>query len=311
MQNYRGKDENFIQTTPELIIRIKELKPQMNPAQRRISEIVLSHERNLQELGALSIGEFAGLGEVSEATVSRFVKFLGFENYRAFRTEILKGGFLQEKEYKKGQGYDIVHQTDTTKEISVKIFEANIQSLIDTMSIIDAQELEKVADLIVKKRSLIIFAQGRSRVVADSIRFRLYRLGVVCSLYYDSHEQAIVSSLAKEGDLVMSISTFGKSASVINNSKRAKEKGAYVVGVSSYRGTPLEELADCMLISASNEEGKFGEEPSCSTISQMVLLDCLYIIITNRIQDEAKKYFEETYEAISSERGVEINNKPK
>ena len=67
-------------------------------------------------------------------------------------------------------------------------------------------------------------------------------------------------------------------------------------------GTPLEKAADIMLIAASNEEASFGFEPSCSTVSQMVALDCLYIMITNRMNDEAQRFFRITCDAIESER---------
>ena len=139
-------------------------------------------------------------------------------------------------------------------------------------------------------------------MTANSIRQRLYRLGIACSSYSDPHEQAVAASLMKEGDAVMGISTFGRSKNVLKNLRIASENGATVIGVSSYRGTPLEKISDLMIISSSNEEASFGFEPSCSTVSQMVALDCLYIMVTNRMKEEAQHIFRITCEAIESER---------
>ena len=100
----------------------------------------------------------------------------------------------------------------------------------------------------------------------------------------------------------MGISTFGRSKNVLKNLRAAKEKGAFVIGVSSYRGTPLEKGADIMLVTSSNEEASFGFEPSCSTVAQMVMLDCLYIMITNSMKEEAQRCFRVTCEAIETER---------
>lgn len=64
----------------------------------------------------------------------------------------------------------------------------------------------------------------------------------------------------------------------------------------------MEEIADIILVSSSNEESSFGFEPSCATVAQMVILDCLYILITNLMKEEASECFRLTCEAIESER---------
>ena len=200
------------------------------------------------------------------------------------------------------RGYAGVDNMNDVRQISQKIFDTNIQCLADTLSILDCGAIEKVADLIVKSRQLWIFAQGRSVVTAGSLKHRLHRLGISCTIYSDSHEQAMSASLMKKEDVVMGISTYGRSRTVLKNLRIASSKHATVVGVSSYRGTPLEEICDIMLVSSSNEETSFGFEPSCATVAQMVMLDCLYILITNRMKEEASECFRLTCEAIESER---------
>lgn len=290
------KDERSTHAASEFVLNIRSLMQQMNPAQSRIAKYILA---NPEKLPGMPIGQLAKESGVSEATISRFVKFLGCANYRSFQAEMVKNNVLSNE---RARGYAGVRSADSAYQICEKIFDANIQSLTDSLAILDVDALERAADLIVETRKLCIFAQGRSNVTATSLRQRLYRLGIACTCYTDPHEQAMSSALMKQGDIVMGISTFGRSKNVLKNLRIAASHGAMVIGVSSYRGTPLEKVSDIMIISASNEEASFGFEPSCSTVSQMVALDCLYIMVTNRMKDEAQECFRLTCEAIESER---------
>lgn len=290
------KRENSLFQTSGLVLHMKAQLQQMNPAQSRIAKYILE---NPDKLPGMPIGRLARESGVSEATISRFVKFLGCANYRDFQAEMVKNNLLN---HERIRGYSDIKNMDSSYQICQKIFDANIHCLADTLTMVDAEALEQAADLIVKSRALCILAQGRSMVTATSIRQRLYRLGIACTSYSDPHEQAIAASLLKEGDVVMGISTFGRSKNVLKNLRFASSRGARIIGVSSYRGTPLEKVSDIMLVSSSNEDASFGFEPSCSTVSQMVMLDCLYIMITNRMKEEARECFRITCEAIESER---------
>lgn len=290
-------ENNFKQVTPTIVLNIKSKMQYLNPAQKSLAEYIL---HNFKEIEGMQISLLARNSEVSEATVSRFVKFLGYENYRAFQIEVARSEAAHDKSSLKG--YAEVTDLDDTDRICGKIFEANIQALRDTMTVIDCGMLELVADLIVNARTICIFAQGRSTVTANSIRLRLYRLGIQCTLLCDPHEQATASSLMKTGDVALGISTFGRSKAVLNSIRRAAANGAKVIGVTSYQDTPLEKASHITLRTINNDEADFGFEPSCSSITQMVMLDCIYILVTNRMKESAEECFKATCEAIQGER---------
>ena len=64
---------------------------EMNPAQSRIAKYILA---NPEKLPGMPIGQLAKESGVSEATISRFVKYLGCANYRAFQAEMVKSNVL-------------------------------------------------------------------------------------------------------------------------------------------------------------------------------------------------------------------------
>ncbi len=289
--------EDFGQVTPAILLNIRSKAQQLNAAQKTLGDYICDHFSSIEGMQINILAERSG---VSTPTVSRFVKYLGYENYRAFQVEVAKSEV--KNKHISLKGYSAIKETDGTDSICHKIFEANIQTLRDTLAIIDYELLEQAADLIVKAKQLVIFAQGRSAVTANSIRLRLFRLGITCTFYADTHEAAIASSLMKKGDIVMAVSTFGRSKSVLSSMRRAAQNGAKVIGVTSYDNTPLEKICHITLKTVDNEPVDFGLEPSCSTVTQMVMLDCLYILITKRLSTNGERSFKTTCEAIQEER---------
>lgn len=288
---------NFEQATPAILLNIRSKMQQLNPAQKTLADYICN---NFSMMEGMQINVLAKNSGVSEASVSRFVKFLGYESYRTFQVEVAKSEIRNVQTNIKG--YSGITASDGTESICHKIFETNIQTLRDTLAIIDYSLLEQAADLIVKSKRVAIFAQGRSAVTANSIRLRLFRLGITCTFYADTHEQAIISSLMGKGDIVIGISTFGRSKSVLSSARRSAKNGAKVIGVTSYDDTLLEKVSHITLKTINNDPADFGLEPSCSTVTQMVMLDCLYILITNRLSTSAEKSFKVTCEAIQEER---------
>lgn len=219
------QEKNSVFQTSELILNMKSQLQQMNPAQAKIAKYILEHP---DEIPAMPIGTLAKESGVSEATISRFVKFMGCRNFRAFQAEMVKNNLLN---HERIRGYADVKNMDSSHQICKKIFDANIQCLSDSLSMIDVDSIAKAAEMIVKSRKLCILAQGRSVVTANSIRQRLYRLGISCMTYSDPHEQAMAAALLQEGDVIMGISTFGRSKNVLKNLRFASSRGARVIGV--------------------------------------------------------------------------------
>lgn len=290
-------EKNLKQVTPTIVLSIRSKMQYLNPAQKSLADYILHH---YAEMEGMQISVLAKNSGVSEASVSRFVKFLGYGNYRSFQMEIAKSEAVKEKGSLKG--YAEVTDLDDSARVCEKIFETNIQALRDTVTVVRYDLLEQAADFIVKARTICIFAQGRSTITANSIRLRLYRLGIQCTFCSDTHEQAMASSLMTGDDVAIGISTFGRSKAVLNSVRRAAENGAKVIGVTSYQDTPLQRVADITLHTVNNDEANFGFEPSCSTITQMVMLDCLYILVTFRMKEKAEECFNATCEAIQTER---------
>lgn len=145
-------------------------------------------------------------------------------------------------------------------------------------------KIEKVSKLIVEAlkngRKIILFGNGGSAADAQHIacelvgRFKLERralpaialttntsvLTAIANDYgYDQVFSRQVEGIVERGDIVIGISTSGKSPNVIEGIKVAKERMAFTVGFTGREGGRLEEAVDICIKVPSNDTPRIQE----------------------------------------------------
>jgi len=284
--------------TPKLLIEIRSKYPEMNPAMKQISNFMLeNYDRSVY----MSLSEIAQQSKVSDASVTRFIRKLGFKNFKSFQVELAKS-LLSDEEKK--SVYGGVVAGDNVHTICEKVFHSNMQILQDTFNILDYKLIDKISELILKARKVLFWGEGRSFITAKSGQLRLYRLGIICTSSSDPHEQAVESCMVGPNDIVFGISNYGRSDSVIRNITRARGNGAKTVGITSVQNSPLTKCVDFILYSAINSNDQQQEifEPSCENLAQIAILDCIYIATLLKKPEKAMACLYRTSNALNQER---------
>ena len=155
---------------------------------------------------------------VSESSITRFSQKCGFKGYREFIYRYEEGFF---------------------KGISKSSF--NVEEVLNTYSrilnmfpsLIDNDQIDRIANLIRKSKSVLFVGIGSSGLVAREMQSRLTRLGIlVLSIDYQD-EMRMRAVFQKEDSLVMGISLSASKESVLFSLKQAKENGAKTVLITS------------------------------------------------------------------------------
>ena len=151
---------------------IGEYYPQLTKSEKRIA----NHIRERQEECAfLSAGELADILDLSEATMVRFARSVGFDSYPAMRK------FLQNT-YR----HRITHSTRLRSRLedlreTGDFFERLVISDIDYMTqaleTVDRDELHRAVELIQKHKRIFIFGVGPSVTLVNLMELRLCRFG--------------------------------------------------------------------------------------------------------------------------------------
>jgi DNA-binding MurR/RpiR family transcriptional regulator len=290
------------------MLQIKNQYSEFNPAMKQIADYLFTSDRQILYMG---ISELAAASGVSEASVTRFVRLLKFDSFKAFQFELAKSLMQVETGMVNNRiafEYGGVSPSDSAEEVGKKVFQSNIQMLQDTLRTIDYKKVEYVTDLIINARNLVFLGVGRSYITAESARIRFNRLGINSFSYSDTQEQIVAATTCTEKDVFFGISNFGRSASVVNNLCQAKTRGAATIGITSADGSPLTRIADtCFLVAfnSANMEYHTHEqafEPASETIAQMVLLDCIYMNVALKQDESCFEMFYNTVRVLSNER---------
>lgn len=159
-----------------------------------------------------------------------------------------------------------------------------LDEIASVLSKVDRNKLEEVVNSISKDKRVFVDGEGRSGLMGKSFAMRLMHLGYTV---YSVGET--ITPAVNKGDIYISISGSGESGNVVLNTKKAKEKGCFVIGVTSKEASTLASLTDKLLIVPGTTKGDKGEErKSVQLLSSLfdqsihVVLDALCLMLSKR-----------------------------
>ena len=135
-------------------------------------------------------------------------------------------------------------------------------------------EIDQVIGLIQKDRRIFVAGEGRSGFSAKGFAMRLMHLGYTVYVVGETITPAI-----KEGDILIGVSGSGKSISVVDAARKAKEKNASVIAVTSKRESPLAGFADQILVIPGTVKGDTGEKRGSIKLLSSLFDQSLHIVL--------------------------------
>jgi len=258
------------------LLRIRGLLPSLNPALRKIAKFILNNPHIIK---SQRINELAHECDVSESTVTRFVKAVNLNSFQELK--IIMAETTPEKEDEEFV-YDDVTKGDSIESIIDKIVFINSEALQDTKKVINIEEMERAISTIDTAERIDIYGAGGSSIAAENARMRFYRIGKRCLVYNDPNQQAVSASLLSPKDVAIGICNSGRTISTVNALKKAKESGATTICITNFDQTPITEFSDIKLFT-STQDSAFFQESMVSRVAQILIIDILYagLAITN------------------------------
>jgi DNA-binding MurR/RpiR family transcriptional regulator len=178
--------------------------PQLTKGEKQIANYLL---KNQDEAAFLSGGELADRLELSEATVVRFARKLGFESYPAMR-EALQENFRR----RVGHSARLRSRLDDLREggdIFEKVTVSEIDYLTEALQSVDRSSLQKAVTRIIACEHLFVFGTGPSISLVHLLNQRLTRFGKqVIPLTVAGRETLEPMMLMAKKDLLFAIGFF-------------------------------------------------------------------------------------------------------
>jgi RpiR family transcriptional regulator, carbohydrate utilization regulator len=284
---------------------IRRAQSQLNPSMLRIANYVLKHPEAVK---TFAIRELSLACDVSESTVTRFVRAIDVQSYQALKigiAEALSSHSKNPNATNEPSVFEDIGPGDTSEQIVKKIVYRNVSTIEDTAARLDHKELAKAAEAIDKCDTLAFFAMGSSTPAAENAVMRFMRVGKRCVFFKDQGVQQISSATLNQSSIAIAISNSGRTVNIINSLQLAKKNGATTIAITSFQDSPLAQAADIVLLTTVNDaasgSGAYQESMLAKT-AQLLVTDSLYSVFAVKHITRSIRKLKDTSAVIESTR---------
>ena len=251
--------------SPNLIRRITENQASLRKSEAKVANYVLA---NANEVIKMRIVDLASKSEVSEPTVIRFCKAIGFDGFQSFKLQLAQQLGL-------GSVFTqfAVEDNDTVADLINKVFDTTVGSLITAREEINSEVLEQAINTISNARRVEFYGFGASGSVAADAQHKFFRLQLSSAAYTDPHIQRMSAISLGPEDVVVAISQSGETQALLQSVALAREAGANVIGLAPHN-TSLSRVCN-LAIYVNMEEDLKSFTPVSSRIAHLVVIDVL------------------------------------
>lgn len=256
--------------------KIKKLYNTLSSSEKRVADYVLLNGHTVSKITLANISKEIG---VSEPTIMRFVKRIGYGGYSEFKLNLMKDWGRKSVAEKSDNKLLVdlhIKENEKIEDIPSKMIGMTIKALEDTLKIVDLDNYKRAIKVIQNSNIIDVYGVGNSGSIANDIMNKFLRIGLNCRAYSDNHLQQICASHLTKKDLAIAVSHSGSTIDTVNALKIAKESGAKTIALTNFKASSISEYADITLYTG-DVETTFYSERMVSRISQLVIVDMLYM----------------------------------
>ena len=147
----------------------------------------------LEQPGAIvnqNITALARTAQVSEPTVVRFCRTLGYEGWHEFKLKLAQGLALALPGADEQPSQD-----DLAGDLINKICSRSINTMLDLRNDIKPEIIQTALDILLRANKIEFYGQGTSGIVAADAQHKFFRSGVPTVAYADPAIHSIAASL--------------------------------------------------------------------------------------------------------------------
>ncbi|OGN89126.1 MAG: hypothetical protein A2Y88_01195 [Chloroflexi bacterium RBG_13_48_10] len=251
---------------------ISERYNQLTKSEKRIANYL---RKNQEESAFLAAGEIADRLGLSEATLVRFARSLGFSSYPAMRT-VLQEAFRRRVTHSarlRGRLEDLRQGGDIFERLVV----SEIDYLTQALETVDRQAFQKAVELLRSCERIFVFGVGPSVSLVDLIEIRLNRFGrQVIPLTTAGREILEPLMLMNDRDLLFMICFFDVTPTQQLILDYANEVSCPVILLTDTLGSVIGDKADIVLAARRGPMAEFH-----SLVVPMTIINTLLLAIAN------------------------------
>ena len=259
--------------------RLEDHLPSLTQSQQRIAAYLLA---NYDEAAFLSAADLVERLHVSEATLSRFAKAIGYDGYRElrrclqdlFRDQNTPASRLQRKLHELGSSQG---------SILAKVLDMEVQYLTEASHSIEPSDFDLAVSVLLSGQRIFVFGSGPSAILADLAELRLRRLGIMTISMTESGRHLLEKlQLLQLGDVVLATGFHTVRPELVTILDHARTTGCRSILLTDTLGPSLRGKVDVTLAARRGPVSTFH-----SLTVPMSILNALILAIAMARPDES------------------------
>lgn len=258
-----------------LVDRLKNTSS-LSVSERKCASYILIHPSEVLDM---SIHELAEKSYVSSATVVRLCKKMKTQGFGDFKIKLateINSFTLKHERIKDDFPFE---ESEGIKDILTNILNLHYQTLADTFNTLDHQQLERIAQLIVQKKSVYLYATGQSLVLAQDFQYKLLRIGIDANCESENGFSTMKATAQPVDSVAMIVSYYGKGKENLYISQILKERKIPTILITGPQTNPLCVNVGEVVHVPPNEQNVQKIATFSSRTAINLVLDFIYAVI--------------------------------
>jgi len=271
----------------------KLLRPRMKNF-NETEKLIAEHLINLgKDVVNKTLSELSDEIKVSESTIFKFVKKIGFDGFQDFKISVASNYRTNEELVV----FADISSTDPAYVIAQKIIHSSKQLLDNLLHSLKEEQLNKALELIYSAKCLHFFGQGASSVIALDSYHKFLRTSFRSNYIADYHMQLAQATKLGPEDCVLLFSHSGKTIETIELAKLLRQNGVKMIALTGNPDSELVKLSDVAFVVYS-EESAFRSEALTARILYLTVIDILYVAAMYHDEEKSKESLEKIRKAL-------------
>jgi RpiR family transcriptional regulator, carbohydrate utilization regulator len=271
----------------DFLLNLQSLYPTFSLVEKKIADAL---QKSYDRAPDMTVTELAEKSDVSEASIIRFARKIGYSGYYQMKIDIVKS-LVSGKESEK----ELSSEPDDLKALKSKAVKVALSNIRNSYDSIDMEALEKTVELISNARSIYFFAAGNSLHVALDASYKLGKLGYQAFCETVPERALLQARNMGPEDLAFAVSRSGSSKLVNQALAIVHSKNLPAVALTNYIKSPITKWCRHVLVT-SNHNTMFSRELIITRLSECAVIDLIFYVLLFKKHKQSSESFTQTEE---------------
>ncbi|WP_298226503.1 MurR/RpiR family transcriptional regulator [Gryllotalpicola sp.] len=291
--------------TEDVLVRLRQQLPALRPSEQRIARTAIADPAGVS---GLNITQLASRNDTSTTTVARFCRNIGFDGYKSFCLALARAAVDESgRRVEFGISEGDIDPTDTTAEVVRKLAYQEARAVEETAAMLDLAEVDRLVAAISGAPVIDLYGSAGSGLAAQDLQQKLRRIGYQANAWTDVHLALTSAAVLPPNAVAIAFSHSGETEEAISSIETAARSGAFTAAVTNFPDSPLAQIADAVLTTASRET-RFRYGAMSSRMAQLMIVDVIFMGVAQRKPEAISDLLSRTLAAVAGRRRPRKND---